>query len=87
MMEPATMVGAVVGGFLTKLLPTWLTTLLLSTLLIFISQNLWKKARSAVALENTAARLSADPNDEEADLEVEPNVRSFFDACTHTSCL
>jgi hypothetical protein len=65
-MEPATMVGAVIGSFLTKLLPTWLTTLLLSILLIVMSSNLWKKARTSVSQENASARSSVNHDVEEA---------------------
>lgn len=48
-----TIVGAVLGGFLTKLLPTWLTTVLLFALLVFMSYKLWARARRAAAAEAT----------------------------------
>lgn len=46
-MEPATIVGAVFGGYLNKLLPVWLTTVMLFGLLLVMSHKLWIKAKSA----------------------------------------
>jgi putative Ca2+/H+ antiporter (TMEM165/GDT1 family) len=53
-MEPMTIVGAVVGGILNKLLPVWLTTVLLTALLIVMAQKLWVKASSMYRKENEA---------------------------------
>jgi hypothetical protein len=36
----------VLGGFLNKALPVWLTTTLLTALLLVMSERLWRKAKS-----------------------------------------
>jgi uncharacterized membrane protein YfcA len=53
-MEPMTIVGAVLGGILNKLLPVWLTTVLLTALLVVMAENLWKKASCMFKKENEA---------------------------------
>ena len=53
-MEPMTIVGAVLGGFLNKLLPVWLTTVLLTALLIVMAQKLWEKAGGMYTKETEA---------------------------------
>lgn len=59
-MEPAAMVGAVFGGFLTQTLPQWLTTCLLFGVLVFMSHNLWGKARKTWAKESAAKARAAE---------------------------
>jgi len=39
-MEPATILGALIGGYVNKILPSWMTTVLLALLLTFISYKL-----------------------------------------------
>jgi uncharacterized membrane protein YfcA len=58
-MEPMTIVGAVLGGILNKLLPVWLTTVLLTALLIAMSEKLWQKAVSMYKKENEAMQQHA----------------------------
>ena len=53
-MEPMTIVGAVLGGFLNKILPVWLTTILLTLLLIIMAQKLWNKAGNMFRKETEA---------------------------------
>lgn len=53
-MEPMTIVGAVLGGFLNKMLPVWLTTILLTALLIIMAQKLWLKAGNMFKKETQA---------------------------------
>ena len=61
-MEPMTIVGAVLGGFVTKVLPGWSTNVLLFILLVFLSERLWKRALQTVqnetALSNATSRAS-----------------------------
>jgi putative Ca2+/H+ antiporter (TMEM165/GDT1 family) len=68
-MEPMTIVGAVFGGILNKLLPVWLTTVLLTALLSIMAQKLWLKAATMYKKESEALRqraLRAVPEDVEA---------------------
>lgn len=44
-MEPTTILGALLGGYLNKLLPSWLTGLLMALLLSVMSLKLWNKGR------------------------------------------
>lgn len=53
-MEPMTIVGAVLGGFLNKVLPVWLTTMLLTALLIVMAYKLWTKASGMYTKETEA---------------------------------
>lgn len=39
-MEPSTILGALIGGYINKVLPAWLTTVLLGALLTFITYKL-----------------------------------------------
>ena len=75
-MEPMTIAGAVLGGFLTKLLPTWLTTVLLFALLVVTSQKLWARARRAAASEVTPVSSVA-----EFDVEEPHSVRAGRLSC------
>jgi hypothetical protein len=56
-MEPMTIVGALVGGILNKVLPLWTTTVLLCALLWAMSAKLWRKGISTFHYETF---LSAD---------------------------
>lgn len=58
-MEPMTIVGAVLGGFLNKVLPVWLTTVLLTVLLVVMAQKLWKKADGMYRKESEAIQQLA----------------------------
>jgi uncharacterized membrane protein YfcA len=51
MMEPATLVGALVGGYVHRLLPSWLLLTLLSALLTFLAWQLLQKGASTYAAE------------------------------------
>ena len=39
-MEPSTILGALIGGYINKVLPAWMTTVLLGLLLTFITYKL-----------------------------------------------
>jgi putative Ca2+/H+ antiporter (TMEM165/GDT1 family) len=68
-MEPMTILGAVFGGFVTKLLPGWLTDCLLFLLLVVMAERLWRKAASTYAAESALSRAASDASrlmDEEA---------------------
>jgi len=56
MMEPATIVGAIAGTYINVVLPGWLTALLLSLLLSYISMTLLKKGRDMYMKESAALR-------------------------------
>eukprot|EP00892_Ulva_mutabilis_P007949 jgi/Ulvmu1/5526/UM023_0062.1 len=57
-MEPMTIVGAVAGGFFTKLLPPWMTTFMLCGLLFFLSNKLWRKTIGMWNRESAAQALA-----------------------------
>jgi hypothetical protein len=58
-MEPMTIIGAIFGGFVTKLLPVWLTTVLLFVLLLVMSEKLWRKASSLFQRETALATATS----------------------------
>lgn len=71
-MEPTTIVGALLGSYVNKVLPPWLTTMLLAMLLLFLSQQLLRRGvrtYKAESLENAqAADRSPDPTSHEDNL-------------------
>uniref|UniRef100_A0A383VY93 Membrane transporter protein n=1 Tax=Tetradesmus obliquus TaxID=3088 RepID=A0A383VY93_TETOB len=50
-MEPTTMLGALLGGYLNKLFPVWLTSCLLAGLLLLLTYKLLKRGASTFAAE------------------------------------
>ena len=60
-MEPSTILGAILGTYVNHVLPPWITTLSLALLLGYITSNLVKKARalSAKDRERTHAEQAA----------------------------
>jgi uncharacterized membrane protein YfcA len=56
MMEPSTLVGALAGGYVHELLPTWLLLTLLSGLLLFLAWQLTQKAAMTYAAETRQKR-------------------------------
>jgi hypothetical protein len=79
-MEPMTILGAVLGGFLNKMLPVWLTTVLLTMLLAFVSYNLWRKAATMYHKECVAQQDLAVQRDSHEEAESYPVV-SCRSAC------
>lgn len=76
-MEPMTMVGAVAGGFLNKMLPLWVTTVLLCLLLVVMSHKLWQKTLSMYHLESAAIAQQANEHlTVPASIQETPDVRS-----------
>lgn len=57
LMEPATIVGAVAGAFVNRVLPPWLTLCGLVVVLAFVTHNVSGRARSQWAAEAVAAEL------------------------------
>jgi uncharacterized membrane protein YfcA len=55
-MEPMTILGALAGGTLNKVLPLWLTTALLCTLLWTLAINIWRKCVSSYRCEGAQSR-------------------------------
>ena len=53
-MEPSTILGAVLGGYINKVLPAWVTTLALALLLTLITERLLKRARALEQQERAA---------------------------------
>lgn len=60
MMEPMTMLGALVGTTLNKIFPSWLTTLMLVLLLSFTARRTWAKGRERWDKERARLRCAAD---------------------------
>lgn len=81
-MEPMTIVGAAAGGFLNKLLPLWLTTLLLCLLLIVMARKLWQKTISMYHLESAAGNLASGEH-----LTVSSSIQEDADVRSHLSDL
>ncbi|KAF6250805.1 hypothetical protein COO60DRAFT_1679559 [Scenedesmus sp. NREL 46B-D3] len=50
-MEPTTMLGALLGGYMNKLFPVWLTSCLLAALLVMLTYKLLKRGASTFAGE------------------------------------
>lgn len=76
-MEPMTIVGAAAGGFLNKLLPLWMTTLLLCLLLIVMARKLWQKTIGMYHLESAAMALASNDSIAIPDsIEEDADVRS-----------
>lgn len=56
MLEPATLIGALMGGYIHELLPTWLLLSLLSVLLVFLAWQLTRKGALTYAAETREKR-------------------------------
>lgn len=54
MLEPLTVLGAMVGGYVNKVQPPWLTTLVLGVLLCIMAVVLGRKARQQMLVERHA---------------------------------
>jgi hypothetical protein len=87
-MEPMTILGAVLGGFLNKLLPVWQTTVLLTLLLAFMSYELWRKAGRLYQKESVALRERASQSSPAAGAGASQATvcrpRCCFDICMNT---
>lgn len=82
MLEPLTVLGAMVGGYVNKVQPPWLTTLVLGALLCIMSGVLGRKARQQMLVERHAREAQRNCTGTQASLRSPIWVHTITNAST-----